>query len=149
MKIYKRMIRPMIVPPTLQGFYDKPYPLYSDDYWVDDNYEDVEKEIWEARTKDKDPMGTLYIEEKFVEIEKPKLEAKSIKPDDIVCLSFNANDIDFETACKFLQACEKIFPKETTFVMLPDYLSLNIFDKEEAYKFIETYKKRVDEKYNK
>ena len=149
MKIYKRMIRPMVDPPTLQGFYDKPYPLYSDDYWVDGDYEDVEKEIWKMRTKDKDPMGTLYIEEKFVEIEKPKLEVKSIKPDDIVCLSYNANDIDFDTACNFLQACEKIIPEETTFMILPDYLSLNIFDKEEAYKFIETYKKRVDEKYNK
>ena len=149
MKIYKRMIRPMVDPPTLQGFYDKPYPLYSDDYWVDEYYQSLLTDKWKELVKKADSWGTLYIEEKFVEIEIPKLEAKSIKADDIVCLLFNANDIDFGTACKFLQAYEKIFPEETKFTILPDYLSLNIFDKEEAYKFIETYKKRVDEKYNK
>ena len=145
MKLYKRMIRPMVDPPMLQGFYDKPYPLYSDDYWVDGDYEETLMDTWKELVKKGDSWATLKIDEKYVEVEIPKLEAKSIKPDDIVCLSYNANDIDFDTACNFLQACEKIFPEETKFAILPDYLSLNIFDREEAYKFIETYKKRVDE----
>lgn len=49
MKIYKRMIRPMIVPPCyLQGMSCNPYPLIypliSYDYWVEEDREELLKD---------------------------------------------------------------------------------------------------------
>lgn len=68
MKIYKRVIRPMVVPPRMQGMRCNPYPLISDDYWVEEDCEELLKDKWKEQVKSKEPWGTLKIEEKYVEI---------------------------------------------------------------------------------
>ena len=63
MKIYKRQIRPMIIPPALHGFSCIPSPLLGEDAWFDEDNED-RKGAWEMLIKD--PMSRLDIEERYV-----------------------------------------------------------------------------------
>lgn len=59
MKFYKRMICPMVEPPALQGMNCSLDPLISEDYWVDDEFEEALIKSWEKLIKD--PMSKLCI----------------------------------------------------------------------------------------
>ena len=147
MKFYKRMIRPMVDPPALQGMNSAPYPLYEKDFWVEDDYEDILKKSWLDLIKRRDSWDGLLIDEKYEEVELPKLKVMEIKPTDTVCLTFNPDSVDVETAAEYLELYGKVCPKETALVLLPDPNTLDVFDEETAYKFIEVYKEKVDKKY--
>ena len=85
MKLYKKMIRPMIDPPALQGFSDKPYPLFSDDYWVDGDYEETLTDTWKELIKKENSWGYLKIEEKYIEVQLPNPEPIKIEDNNFVC----------------------------------------------------------------
>lgn len=145
MKFYKRMICPMVEPPALQGMNCSLDPLISEDYWVDDEFEEILIKSWEKLIKD--PMSKLCINEKYIEVKLPKPEIMDVKPTDTVCLTFDPDSIDVYDAFEYLKAYEKVCPKETTLVLLPNPNSLDVLDKEAAYKFIEVYREKIDEKY--
>lgn len=146
MNIYKRMIRPMINPPSLQGMNDSPYPLISDDYWVDDEHEEVKRGVWEQEVKREDKMGSLLVEEKYVLVESPKIQIRNVAPNDFILLSFDINEFDMDTVCQWLDGYAKAFPNNAVGA-LPTTMSLDIMSKESAYVFIEHYKELVDKKY--
>lgn len=148
MKFYKRMIRPMITP-VLQGFNCSPKPLISEDYWCDDTYEFTLKKVWEKEIKDRDTWNSLIIDEKYVEVELPTLETKNVGVNDTICITFDINQIDIDTVSEYLQQLDKIYPKETPLVMLPNCMCFEVLDKEAVYHFIDRYKKIVDKKYGK
>ena len=146
MNIYKRMIRPMVNPPSLQGMNDSPYPLISDDYWTDDENEEVKMGLWEEEVKKKDKMGSLLVEEKYVLVESPKIQIRNVFPNDFILLTFDANEFDMYTICQWLDGYAKAFPNNVV-GLLPTTMSLDIMTKESAYAFIEHYKELVDKKY--
>ena len=57
----------MVMPPALHGMNCKPYPLISEDYWIDAEHN--EKQITEWKRMIKDPMSSLFIDEKYAEVE--------------------------------------------------------------------------------
>lgn len=63
MAIYKRMLRPVLIPPALQGCSCSPDPIgewYSE---RDINNEMIEE--WEKQVKNKDAWGTLAFQEEY------------------------------------------------------------------------------------
>ena len=66
MKIYKKIIRPMIYSPAVQGFPEVYIPF--EDYWYDDEYFNRETVGERFNEKNDDPWASLKWEEKYVEI---------------------------------------------------------------------------------
>ena len=144
MKLYKRMIKPMISPPALQGFSCKSYPLISDTHWVDGDFEDVLIEGWKKELKD--PMSTIEIEEKYVEIELPEPKPIKIEDNNFVCFMVDVNKIDLDSACEYVKTYSEILPKEVAIAILPS-IEPKILNKDTVNIFIDDYKRRVEEKY--
>ena len=111
MRIYKRMIRPMIVPPALHGMCCKASPLFSDDYWVDDDGEEVYRKTWEKFIKDKDYMSSLEIQERYVEIEPPVVEIENFKPGDTIIITIDPNIIDVDTVQRWVDSYTVAYPQ--------------------------------------
>lgn len=141
MKIYKRMIRPMVNPPALQ-----PYPLLSDDYWINGDYEETLTDRWKELVKKEDSWGTLKIEEKYVEVEFPEPTPIKIGDNNFVCFIVNTDKIDIATACECVKNYEKVLPKEVGIAILPS-IEVNVLDKDTVDIFIDDYKRKVEEKY--
>lgn len=146
MRIYKRMIRPMIVPPALQGSNCKPDPLYWDDYWINEEYEEVLKDTWEKLVKRKDSWASLKIEEKYVEIELPEPEPVKITDENFVTFTYDVDKGDIDFACEYIKGFEKVLPPHVGFGLLPS-INIHVLDKDDVYKFIDEFKRTVDEKY--
>jgi len=144
MKLYKRMIRPMISPPALQGFSCKSYPLISDTYWVDEDAEDVLIESWKKELKD--PMSTIEIEEKYVEIELPEPKPIKIEDNNFVCFMVDVDKMDLDSACEYVKAYSKVLPEEVAVAILPS-IEPKILNKDTVNIFIDDYKRRVEEEY--
>ena len=146
MKLYKKMIRPMVKPPALQGMSCQPYPLISDDYWIEEDYQSLLTDIWEEWVQRKDLWGTLKVEEKYVEIELPTPESIKVGDNDFVCFMVNTDKIDIATACECVKEYEKVLPKEVGIAILPS-IEAKVLDKDTVDVFIDDYKRRVEEKY--
>ena len=146
MKLYKRMIRPMVDPPALQEMNCQPYPLISDDYWIDGDYEETLMDIWKEWVKKKDSWGTLKVEEKYVEIELPTPEPINVRDNNFIFFMVNTDKIDIATACEYVEEYAKILPKEVTIAILPS-IEAKVLDKDAVDAFIDDYKRRVEEKY--
>ena len=146
MKLYKRMIRPMVDPPTLQGFNDKPYPLISDDYWIDEDCEKTLTDTWKKLVKKKDSWGTLKIEEKYVEVELPNPEPIKVEDNNFVCFMVDTDKIDIDIACEWVKKYMEILPNEVGVAVLPS-IEPKVLDKDTVDAFIDDYKRRVKEKY--
>ena len=144
MKLYKRMIKPMINPPALQGFSCKPYPLVSDNYWVDGEFEDLLIETWKRDLED--PMSTIVVEEKYVEVELPKPEPIKVEDNNFVCFMVDIDKIDLDVAYEYVTRCVDVLPKEVGFAMLP-LIKPKVLNKDTVDTFINEYKRRVEEKY--
>lgn len=142
------MIRPMVRPPCLQGFNDFSYPLYKGDYWIDDTNEDILKGTWKRLVEKVDSMGTLEIEEKYVEIELPKPEVTNVKSGDVVFLKFDIDKVDLELACEYAKAYTEILPKDVAVALLPS-IDTEIIDKEEVYDYLDKLKEKINEIYKK
>ena len=146
MKLYKRMIRPMVDPPMLQGFNDKPYPLISDDYWIDGDYEETLTDTWKELVKKRDSWGTLKIEEKYVEVELPNPEPIKVEDNNFVCFIVDTDKIDIDIACEWVKKYMEILPHEVGVAVLPS-IEPKALDKDTVDAFIDDYKRRVKEKY--
>lgn len=144
MKIYKRMIRPMVNPPTLQGFSSKPFPLIGEDFWCNDDYEDIKISAWKKMIKD--PMSTLLVDEKYEEIEFPQPKPIKVEDNNFVCFIFDIDKIDVATMCEFVKKYEEVLPKEVGIAILPS-IEPKVLDKDTVDIFIDDYKRRVEEKY--
>ena len=114
----------MIVPPALHGMCCKASPLFSDDYWVDDDGEEVYRKTWEKFVKDKDYMSSLEIQEKYVEIDPPMPEVINVKPGDTVCVSFNFNEVDIDFAYQWMKMFEKVIPETVNTIMKSDTMKI-------------------------
>lgn len=146
MKIYKRMIRPMVDPPTLQGFSDKPYPLFSDDYWIGGDYEEIVMDTWKELVKIEDSWAALKIEEKYVEVELPNPEPIKVGDNNFVCFMVDADKIDINIACEYVKKYTEVLPKEVAVAILPS-IEPKVLDKDTVDAYIDDYKRRVEEKY--
>ena len=146
MKLYKRMIRPMVDPPALQGMNCQPYSLVSDDYWIDGDYEETLTDAWKELVKKKDSWGTLKIEEKYVEVELPNPEPIKVGDNNFVCFMVDADKIDIATACECVAKYAEVLPKEVAVAILPS-IEAKVLDKDTVDVFIDDYKRRVEEKY--
>lgn len=144
MKLYKRMIRPMVSPPALHGMSCKSYPLFSGDYWVNGDFEDSLITTWEEELKD--PMSSIEIEEKYVEIELPKPEPIKIEDNNFICFMVDMDKIDLDIACEYVKEYIKVLSKEVAVAILPSIES-KVLDKDTVNAFIDNYKRRVEEKY--
>lgn len=144
MKLYKRMIKPMINPPALQDFSCKPYPLFSDNYWVDGDFEDSLIEIWKRDLED--PMSTIGVEEKYVEVELPKPKPINVKDNNFVCFMVDIDKIDLDIALEYVKICADVLPKEVAFAMLPS-IKPKVLNKDTVDSYIDEYKRRAEEKY--
>ena len=146
MKLYKRIIRPMVDPPIIQGMSCQPYSLISDDYWIDGDYEEILTNSWKKLVKKKDSWGTLKIEEKYVEVELPKLDPIKVGDNNFVCFMVDTDKIDITTACECVKNYEEVLPKEVGILILPS-IEAKVLDKDTVDVFIDDYKRRVEEKY--
>lgn len=146
MKLYKRMIRPMVKPPALQGMSCQPYPLISDDYWIEEDYEEILTDTWKELVKKKDSWGALKIEEKYVEVELPNPEPIKVGDNNFVCFMVNTDKIDIDTACECVKKYEEVLPKEVGIAILPS-MEIKVLDKDTIDAFIDDYKRRLEEKY--
>lgn len=146
MKLYKKMIRPMVDPPLLQGFSDKPYPLFSDDYWISEDYEEILTDTWKELVKKKDSWGSLKIDEKYVEVELPSPEPIKVGDNNFICFMVNTDKIDIDTACEYVKKYAEVLPKEVAVAILPS-IEPKVLDKDTVNAFIDDYKRRVEEKY--
>lgn len=146
MKLYKKMIRPMVNPPALQGMSCKPYPLISDDYWINGDYEETLTDRWKELVKKKDSWGTLEIEEKYVEVELPTPEPINVKDNNFICFMVNTDKIDMNIACEYAKKYMEILPNEVGVAILPS-IEPKVLDKDTVDAFIDDYKRRVEEKY--
>ncbi len=148
MQLYKKMIRPMVNPPVLQGFSDKPYPLFSDDYWVDGDYEETLTDTWKELVKKKDSWGSLEIEEKYVEVELPTPKPINVRDNNFICFMVDTNKIDIDIVSEYVKKYAEVLPKEVGIAILPS-IEVKVLDKDTVDVFIDNYKCRVEEKYNK
>lgn len=148
MKIYKRMIRPMVNPPALQGMSCKSYPLLPDDYWINGDYEEALTNTWEEWVKKKDSWGTLEIDERYVEVEFPNPEPIKVGDNNFVCFIVDIDKIDLNVAYEFVKKYMEILPNEVGVALLPS-IEPKVLDKETVDAFIDEYKRRVKEKYQK
>lgn len=146
MKLYKKMIRPMVKPPALQGMSCQPYPLISDDYWIEEDYEEILTDTWKELVKKKDSWGALKIEEKYVEVELPNPEPIKIGENNFICFMVNTDKIDIATACECVEKYEEVLPKEVGIAILPS-MEIKVLDKDTIDAFIDDYKHRLEEKY--
>lgn len=146
MKLYKKMIRPIVVPPVLQGFSDKPYPLFSDDYWADGDYEEILTDIWKELIKKEDPWDYLKIEEKYIEVQLPNPEPIKVEDNNFVCFMVDIDKIDMDIACEYVKKYMEVLPKEVGVAVLPS-IEPEILNKDTVDGFIDDYKRRVEEKY--
>ena len=146
MKLYKKMIRPMVNPPALQGMICQPYPLFSDDYWINGDYEETLTDRWEELVKKKDSWSTLKIEEKYVEVELPTPKPINVKDNNFICFMVNTDKIDIATACECVEKYAEVLPKEVGIAILPS-IEVKVLDKDTVDTFIDNYKRRVEEKY--
>ena len=144
MKLYKRMIRPMVKPPVLQGVSCKPYPLISDNYWVNEDFENILMVNWKEKIKD--PMSTIKIEEKYVEIELPEPTPIEIGNNNFVCFIVDVNKIDFDIAIEYVKKYMEILPEEVAVAILPS-IEPKILSKDTVDVFINQYKRQAEEKY--
>lgn len=143
MKIYKRMIRPMVNPPTLQGFSSKPFPLIGEDFWCNDDYEDIKISAWKKMIKD--PMSTLFVDEKYEEIEFPQPKPIKMEDNNFVCFMFDIDKIDVATMCEYASSWTEVLPKGVSVAILPS-LDVKISDEETVDIFINDYKQKVEER---
>lgn len=146
LKLYQRKIRPMVIPPCLQGMNDKPYPLYSADIWMNEEFEGSLKNEWEKSVKERDSWGRLGIDEKYEEIELPQPDFKNIKDSNFVCFLVDTDKIDMDIAVEYVQRIAKVLPNNVEIAILPN-MTINILDKDAANDYIKAYKKAVGEKY--
>lgn len=146
MKLYKRMIRPMVNPPALQGMNCQPYPLFSDDYWIDGDHEETLMDTWKKLVNKKDSWGSLKIEEKYVEVELPSPEPIKVGDNNFVCFIVDFDKIDILTAYEYVKQYTEILPKEVAVAILPS-IEPKVLDKDTVNAFIDNYRRRAEEKY--
>ena len=146
MKLYKKMIRPMVSPPVLQGMNCRPYPLFPNDYWIEEDYQSLLTATWEKWVKEKDSWGTLEIAETYVEIEFPEPTPIKVGDNNFICFMVNTDKIDLATACECVKKYEEVLPKEVGIAILPS-IEVKVLDKDTVDTFINDYKRRVEEKY--
>lgn len=144
-KLYKKQIRPMV---SVTGSKNKPeiIPLISDDYWIDEDYEETLMDTWKELAKKKDSWGTLKVEEKYVEIELPTPEPINVRDNNFICFMVNTDKIDIATACECVEKYAEVLPKEVDIAILPS-IEAKVLDKDTVDVFIDDYKRRVEEKY--
>lgn len=148
MKLYKRMIRPMVNPPALQGMSCQPYSLFSDDYWIEEDYQSLLTQSWKELVRKKDSWGTLEIAEKYVEVEFPEPTPIKVGDNNFICFIVDIDKMDFDVACEYVEKYMEILPKEVGVAVLPS-IEPKVLDKETVDAFIDEYKRRVEEKYQK
>ena len=141
MKLYKRMIRPMV---ALHGMNCKTYPLISDNYWVSEDFESILMVEWKEKIKD--IMSTIEIEEKYVEIELPEPNPIKIEDDNLVCFMVDINKIDMSVACEYVKKYMEILPEEVAVAILPS-IEPKVLSKDTVNAYINEYKRMVEEKY--
>ena len=118
MKIYKKQVRPMVVPPALQGFNCESYPLMPNDYWYNEEDELILRELWEKEAqKAEGGWGRLEIEERYTEIELPIPEVLDTNPGDIVIISVDPDEIPIDFASDWIDLFRKILPEEIGIVI--------------------------------
>lgn len=66
MKLYKKIIKPYVIPPTLQGFNDKTYDIEEYPDWYNEDIEEEIKEDILTRKLIKDSWARLEFQSKFV-----------------------------------------------------------------------------------
>lgn len=146
MKLYKRMIRPMVDPSALQGMNCQPYHLISEDYWVEEDYQSLLTDTWEELVKKADSWGSLKIEEKFVEVEFPNPKPIKIEDNNFVCFIVDTDKIDMDIACEYVKKYAEVLPNEVAIAVLPS-IEPKVLDRNTVDAYIDDYKRRVEEKY--
>ena len=112
MKIYKRQIRPMVVPPVSRCINCKPYPLMPENYWCYEEEEEILKPLWELNAKKRENgMGRLEIEERYVEIEPPVTEIEHFDSGSTIILTFDSDVIDVDSMNQWVKLFEKAYPQ--------------------------------------
>ena len=146
MKLYKRMIRPMVNPPALHGMSCQPYPLISDDYWIEEDCQSSLIDTWEELVKREDSWGTLKIAEKYVEVEFPEPTLIKIRDNNFICFIVDTAKIDMDIACEYVKKYMEVLPNEVGVAILPS-IEPKVLDKDTVNAFIGDYKRKVEEKY--
>ena len=111
--------------------------------WVDADYEDAKREMWDKAVKEVYPDAYIALEEMYVPVELPQPKILDAKPGQIVCLQFNPDDWDVTTMCDYMKLYEKILPDTVGIALMPN-ITPKVMDKETAYTYIDEMKKRVD-----
>lgn len=148
MKIYKRMIRPMVSPPGLQNMYT--IPLINENNWVDEEFEDVLRPRWEEMAKKKSSKwNSLHLDEKYVEIKLPEAKPIKIVDENLILFVCDFNNIeDIDLIYEYLDCFQKILPPNVGMALLPK-ADIRVLSEDEAYVFLEQYKKTLDNLYGK
>ncbi len=147
MKIYKRMIRPIVSPPGLETIYT--IPLINENNWVDEEFEDVLRPRWEEWAKKKSKWSSLHLDEKYVEIELPEAKPIKIVDENLILFVCDFNDIEnIDLIYEYLECFQKILPPNVGMALLPK-ADIRVLSEDEAYVFLEQYKKTLDNLYGK
>ena len=137
--LYKKQIRPIV----WQNNTRINVPGISSIGWVDADYEDVKRDIWDKAVNEMYTDASLEIEEAYIPVELPQPTILDTKPGQIVCFQFNLDDWDVKTMCDYMEMYEKILPDTIGIALMPN-IDAKVMDKKTAYAFIEEMKKRVD-----
>ena len=144
MKLYKKELRPMVQPPSLQGFNSDPYPFYTEDSWIVEDFRDYFQHSCEEKLED--PMSTIVFDERYVEVELPTPEVLDVKPGNIICFKFNPDKCDIDIAVDYANLLKGIVPDSVGVMLMPN-INVELMDKETAYAFIEQMKREVNKLY--
>lgn len=144
MKVYKKEVRPMVQPPSLQGFSNKPYPFYTEDSWVVEDFRDYFQQHCENKLED--PMSTIVFDERYVEVELPTPEVHDVKPGNLICFKYDPNKCDIDIAIEYANLLNGIVPDDVGIMLAPN-IDVELMDKELAYAFIDKMKEEADKLY--
>ena len=144
MKLYKKELRPMVQPPSLQGFNSKPYPFYTEDSWIVEDFRDYFQHSCEEKLED--PMSTIVFDERYVEVELPTPEVHDVKPGNLICFKYDPNKCDIDIIIDYANLLREKLPEDVV-VMLAPNIDVKVMDKETAYAFIEQMKEKVEQEY--
>lgn len=112
MKIYKRQIRPMVIPSVSRCINCKPYPLMPESFWYEEWEEEVLKSLWEKNVKERENgRAKLEIEERYVEIEPPVTEIEHFDSGSTIILTFDSDVIDADSMIQWAKLFEKAYPQ--------------------------------------
>jgi hypothetical protein len=135
----------MIIPPAIPGCNCEPCPFHGEDSsWFDEECKDEVLQAYKERLDD--PMSKIVFVERYVEVEMPEVEVLNVKAGDMICFKFDPDKCDIDIAWAYANTLKDSFPDyyDKIAIVLAPSLNPEIWDKEAAYKYIDSLKDEVD-----